>query len=134
MVNIGGTALTILLLEPLVPGRHLTAVHDPRLCYEVFAVLLALLLAIGFLRPLDGSSGLGVPRLGVKGHSIRFIPPHWNTIAIPVLDNEVRLEQAIVPYRPLFVRGVAKYYGRWRMPYFRSGLEKRLEYSVVVPN
>lgn len=125
--------LLLLLLQPFLPGWHLTAIHDPGLCNEVSTGSALLLLRVGLLCPLNGGPGLGHPGLGVECYPIGFIPPKRYAIAIPILQDIMRLYEAIVPHGPFGVRWVAEDNGSGWMPYTRSSLEYRRNESVLLP-
>ena len=133
MVYFISTALDILLFEPFLSGGHLAAVHDPGFRDVVFTVSLGFLLPIGLLCPLNGSSGLREPCLGVEGNSIRLVPPQWHTIPIPILKNVVSLNETVVPHSPLLVLGVAEYYSSRRVPYAGRSLQVGSKKPILWP-
>lgn len=84
--------LLLLLFKPFVSGWHVATVYNAGLGYVVLTIRLGLLLAVGLLCALHGSTRLGHSSLGVKGYPLGLVPPQGYAVTIPILKNVVSLE------------------------------------------
>jgi hypothetical protein len=91
VLHFGKTLFFLLLIQPLVTGRHFATIYNARFGYVILTKLLRFLFAISLLGALNSRTRLGKPGLSVKGYAIGLVPPDGCAIAIPVLQKEVCL-------------------------------------------
>jgi hypothetical protein len=82
---LNGTTLIGLLFYPFITSWHIAIIHKPWLGDKIAAIRLILLFALGLLGALYRSPRLRNPGFCVKGNSVRFVPPQWDAITIPIL-------------------------------------------------